>query len=232
MDFKLKLMHELERGTPVADAARAFGVGGKTVYNWLREYELGGAKALEPKMPGRPGRPPADDVRRRAVTAMRREHPEYGTRRIQALLKRFEGLGVSESTVRRILHEEGLLEDRPPELPKPRPPETLFERAEPNQLWQSDIFTFLLRRHTRVYVTAFLDDNSRFVVSHVLAHHQRSTLVLEALERGIATYGTPQEVLTDQGRQYTAWRGETAFEVLLRQSGIERLPPGERADRP
>jgi transposase InsO family protein len=223
VEFKLKLMHELERGTSVADAARAFGVGGKTAYNWLREYELGGAKALEPKMPGRPGRPPADDARRRAVTAMRREHPEYGTRRIQGLLRRFEGLGVSESTVRRILHEEGLLDDRPPELPKPRPPETRFERAEPNQLWQSDIFTFLLRRHTRVYVTAFLDDNSRFVVSHVLAHHQRATLVVEALERGIATYGTPQEVLTDQGRQYTAWRGETAFEALLRQYGIRHV---------
>ena len=70
VEFKLKVMHELERGTSVTDVARAFGVGGKTVYNWLREYELGGAQALEPKMPGRPGRPPADDIRRRAVTGM------------------------------------------------------------------------------------------------------------------------------------------------------------------
>src|SRR5207237_4560857 len=99
-------------------------------------------------------------------------------------------------------------------------PDRRFERAEPNQLWQSDIFTFLLRRHERLYLAAFMDDHSRFIVSYALAHHQRSTLVLEALQRGIASYGTPREVLTDQGRQYTAWRGETEFEEELRRNGI------------
>jgi transposase InsO family protein len=72
-------------------------------------------------------------------------------------------------------------------------------------------------------VAAFLDDNSRFVVSHVLAHHHKATLVIEALERGIANYGVPREVLTDNGRQYTAWRGETAFEQLLKQYGIRHI---------
>ena len=38
---------------------------------------------------------------------MRQQHPEYGTRRISDVLRRFEALGVSETTVRRILHEEG-----------------------------------------------------------------------------------------------------------------------------
>ena len=90
-----------------------------------------------------------------------------------------------------------------------------FERAEPNQLWQSDLFTFLLRRHERIYVAAFLDDHSRYLVSLAMAHHQRSVLVLEALSRGIADYGAPREILTDQGRQYTAWRGATEFEAEL-----------------
>ena len=88
-------------------------------------------------------------------------------------------------------------------------PPRRFERAEPNQLWQSDIFTFLLRRHERLYMAAFMDDHSRFIVSYTLAHHQRSGLVMEALSRGIAAYGAPREILTDQGRQYTAWRGTT-----------------------
>ena len=38
------------------------------------------------------------------------------------------------------------------------------------------------------------------------------SLVLEAFERAVATYGCPREVLTDQGRQYTARRGVTEFE--------------------
>jgi len=46
---------------------------------------------------------------------------------------------------------------------------------------------------------------------------------MEALARGIAAYGTPQEILTDQGRQYTAWRGETDFEKELRRQGIRHV---------
>ena len=98
-----------------------------------------------------------------------------------------------------------------------------FERAEPNQLWQSDLFTFLLRRHERIYVAAFLDDHSRYLVSLAMAHHQRSVLVLEALARGIADYGAPREILTDQGRQYTAWRGSTEFEAELKRHGIAHV---------
>jgi hypothetical protein len=106
---------------------------------------------------------------------------------------------------------------------KAQPAVQAFERAEPNQLWQSDIFTFLLRRHERLYVAAFMDDYSRYLVSLVMAHHQRSSLVMEALSRGIAEHGAPREVLTDQGRQYVAWRGQTEFAEELRRQGIQHL---------
>ena len=68
-----------------------------------------------------------------------------------------------------------------------------------------------------------MDDHSRFLVSHALAHHQKSSLVMEALERGIAAFGPPREVLTDNGRQYTAWRGTTVFEETLRREGIHHI---------
>ncbi len=68
-----------------------------------------------------------------------------------------------------------------------------WQTTEPNQLSQSDIFTFLLRRHERIYLTAFMDDHSRFIVSHAMARQQKSALVMEALEKGIAKYG-PQRL--------------------------------------
>ena len=131
---------------------------------------------------------------------------------------------MSASTVRRILAETGMATPPSPgSVDRGERPPRRFERGAPNQLWQSDIFTFLLRRHERLYLTAFMDDHSRFLVSFVLAHHQKGSLVLEALERGVAGFGVPQEVLTDQGRQYTAWRGETLFEERLRQYGIRHI---------
>lgn len=72
-------------------------------------------------------------------------------------------------------------------------------------------------------MTAFMDDYSRYLVSLVMPHHQKSTLVMEALTRAIAGYGAPREVLTDQGRQYTAWRGQTEFEEELSRQGIHHI---------
>ncbi len=205
--------------------SKSFGIAEMTIRNWLVAFQLGGEEGLVPKSAGRPSqeRDPSDPVAA-AVTALKQGNPEYGARRIRDLVQRFEALGVSASTVRRILADAGMAT---PPVPGPidrgeRPPRR-FERAAPNQMWQSDIFTFLLRRHERLYLTAFMDDHSRFIVSFTLAHHQKGSLVLEALERGVAGYGTPQEVLTDQGRQYTAWRGETLFEERLRQYGIRHI---------
>jgi len=198
-------------GVSLGRLSQLFGPSVTAIVNWVNAYEKGGVDALVPK----PAPPPprrtsvAQQAKQQAVVGLREEHPEYGTRRIRDLLARVEGLGVSETQVRTILHEAGLIEPRPATAEREHGPRR-FERAAPNQMWQSDIFTFLLRRHERLYLTAFMDDHSRFLVSTALAHHQRSTLVMEALARGIAAYGTPQEILTDQGRQYTAWRGASS----------------------
>jgi transposase InsO family protein len=219
----------VDRGAAAATVAQAFGIPVTTVVDWSHRYRRYGADpstwwAVEMRRrKERKAQDRATDPRRAAVVASRQKHPEHGTRRIRDLMARFQGLGVSETTVRRILHEEGLLESVPAPVAKPGPSEHRFERAEPNQLWQSDIFTFLLRRHQRLYVAAFMDDYSRYIVSLVVAHHQRSSLVLEALARGIAEYGAPREVLTDQGRQYVAWRGTTDFEGELRRQGIHHI---------
>ncbi len=229
-EVRLRLAQTVvDRGASVAAVGQTFGIPATTIAEWARRYRKYGADTKRWAEEGAATRKEAaeqrrgGDARRAAVVQSRREHPEHGTRRIRDLMARFQGLGVSETTVRRILHEEGLLETIAEPVAKPGPAEHRFERAEPNQLWQSDIFTFLLRRHHRLYVTAFMDDYSRYLVSLVVAHHQRASLVLEALARGIAEYGAPREVLTDQGRQYVSWRGHTDFEEELRRQGIRHI---------
>jgi transposase InsO family protein len=234
-DARLRIVREVLRGATQQDVAVAFGLSVAAVQKYMTLYRRGGADALKPRVRGaRPDNEAwaaqaerrrarrLEDPRRQKVTQTRGEHPDWGTRRIRDVLGRFAGLGVSETTVRRILHEEGMLSPAPVTGPRAHLVRR-FERAEPNQLWQSDIFTFLLRRHERLYLAAFMDDHSRYMVSHALAHHQKSSLVIEAFERGVAQYGVPREVLTDQGRQYTAWRGETDFEQGLRQQGIRHI---------
>lgn len=228
-EVRLKMAKAVVDGrVPVRSLSDALGIPLTTLQSWAERYRAHGVDGVTGVVSVR-GHRKADaaasrvvDPKREAVTQQKREHPEQGSRRIRDVLSRFQGLGVSENTVRRILHEEGLMEETEMRE-KPKPVEHRFERAEPNQLWQSDIFTFLLRRHERLYIAAFLDDYSRYIVSLVVAHHQRASLVLEALTRGIADYGAPREVLTDQGRQYVSWRGQTEFAEDLRRQGIQHI---------
>src|SRR5437763_9865988 len=119
----------------------------------LTHYRRLGEKGLGLEKPGPKPKPRVPDARRDAVVAMKQAFGHFGARKISDSLKRFEAIGVSETQVRRILHEEGLLPEQQPTVPKGPPPERRFERAEPNQMWQSDIFEFWLRRHQKLYVT-------------------------------------------------------------------------------
>ena len=83
------------------------------------------------------------EVQQRIVEVKAR-HPEYGPRRITDFLKRFFLMRTSPATAHKTLSARGLVQARrrkPQKNPsKPR----FFERARPNQMWQSDIMTFRL----------------------------------------------------------------------------------------
>jgi len=149
----------VEEGLAASRVERVLGPTEHSIQEWVRRYEAGGVDALVPYLAKPPGRwhKRGADPKRDAVVAHKGGEPSHGTRRIRDELRRFEGLGVSETGVRRILHEEGLIPDAAPAVEERRHPPRRFERATPNQLWQSDIFTFLLRRHERVYLVAFMN---------------------------------------------------------------------------
>jgi transposase InsO family protein len=82
--------------------------------------------------------------------------------------------------VSRVLHEAGYQLEEVPTRPHPDKVRR-FERATPNQLWQTDLFTFMLKRQNRrVYRVAFMDDQSRFLTGYGLYASQASALVLLA----------------------------------------------------
>ena len=210
--------------------ASQWGLSPVTLQMWASKYAREGPKGLERLAPGpakQRGKPPLPEPVKAEIAAVKRRFPTFGLMKVRDFLRRFSGLKVSTGSVKKVLKAEGL----PPATPVKRrrrrravgPPKD-FERARPNELWQSDI-TYVDVPWSRkpLYLVAFLDDRSRFVVSHGLHAHQRADIVLEALAEGISRYGKPNEVLTDQGRQYHAWRGKTEFSKRLKQQGIEHV---------
>src|SRR5437762_9929831 len=127
------------------------------------------------------------------------------------------------TAVARVLHEAGFHGVEVPTRPHPDKVRH-FERAEPLQLWQTDLFTFILKRQNRrVYLVAFMDDHSRFIVGYGLHASQSSALVLEVLRAAITSYGNPKEILTDNGSQYVTWRGKSAFSKEVEKRGIRQV---------
>ncbi len=149
-------------------------------------------------------------------------HPEWGCQRISDELLRGPALAASAAAVARVLHEAGYqMEER---VTRPHPDkERRFERARPNQLWQTDLFTFILKRQNRrLYLVAFMDDHSRFLVGYGLHASASRRLVLEVLRAAIATYGRRRKILTDNGTQYVTWRGKSQFRGSWRSRGSGR----------
>jgi transposase InsO family protein len=213
-------------GTTRKQFARTWGITTNTLASWLKASQAG-TDALAPRRPGRPrasARRPLGALAQE-ILRIKQRFPLFGLRKVRDYLLRFLGLRVSASQVRSTLAAAGL----PPTPLVPKRHRSAdqvrrFERARPGELWQSDITSFLLTRHSRrTYLTVFLDDHSRYVVSFSLRLRQTSELVTETLLDGIARFGKPQEVLTDQGRQYFAWRGRSEFEKLLLREGIKHV---------
>ena len=168
---------------------------------------------------GKPGVTP--EVRQRMV-AVKKAHPEYGPRRIADVLKRFFLIPTSQATVHKTLSEKGLVNKAKRKPVKNPPKPRFFERARPNQMWQSDIMTFRLAGRN-AYLIGFMDDYSRYITALGLYRSQTAEHVLETYRRGVAEYGVPKEMLTDNGRQYTNWRGKTRFEREMKKDRVKHI---------
>ncbi len=212
------------------DFAKLWNCSASSLQKWATRYDAEGPRSLEnrPHPKGRRAHHPTrlpDEVRQ-AIREIRERNPTFGVNRVAQHLERFGGIKVSSSTVRNVLKEAGIpMQPAPTKRRRPKPmPLRRFERARPGELWQTDITSFLLRRHhVRVYLTVFLDDHSRFIVSWALATHCKNHLVIESLMEGVSRFGKPKEVLTDQGPQYHTWRGKSAFKKVLLREGIQQV---------
>jgi transposase InsO family protein len=215
-------------GLPAGDFAALVGISKHTLYAWKKKFDRQGPAGLMDQPRGGPSGSKLPDLTKRTILLLKESNPTWGCQRISDMLLRGPALPASPSAVARVLHEAGYeLEEV---VTRPHPDHVRsFERAKPNQLWQTDLFTFVLKRQNRrVYLVAFMDDHSRFLVGYGLHASQSSALVLEVLRAAITSYGTPEEILTDNGSQYVTWRGKSAFAKELDKRGIQHVVAAPR----
>jgi transposase len=208
---------------PAGDFAPLVGVSRHTIYAWKKRFDREGPGGLVDHPRGTVKGSRLPDLTKRAILMLKESNPNYGCERISDLLARGPALQASATAVTKVLKEAGYVFD---EVPTHSHPDHIreFERARPNQLWQTDLFTFILKRQNRrVYLVAFMDDHSRYIVSYGLHASQSAALVMEVLRAGISSYNPPEEILTDNGSQYITWRGKSAFAKELEKRGIRHV---------
>ena len=68
-----------------------------------------------------------------------------------------------------------------------------------------------------------MDDHSRFLVGYGLHASASSALVLETFRAAMDVFGSPEEVLTDNGSQFVTWRGTSAFAKECQKRGVKQV---------
>ena len=220
---KLLILDTWQRsGLPAGDFADLVGINRVTLFSWKKRFEeLGPAGLAEQPRKAAPGKIP--DLTKRTILMLKKANPEWGCQRISDVLYRGPGLPASANSVASILREAGYVLEEQATHPHPDKVRS-FERAGPNQLWQTDLFTFVLKRQNRrTYLVAFMDDHSRFITGYALHASCTAPLVIEAFKAAAVSVGAPQEVLTDNGPQYVTWRGTSRFALELQRRGIKHI---------
>lgn len=147
---------------------------------------------------------------RHGIDAIYTEHPEYGYRRIKVVLGRDYDLSVSGKTVLHHMREMGIQAIYPgPNTSKPAPGHVVYPYLlanmkidRPNQVWSTDI-TYIPLRAGWLYLVAFIDWHSRYVLSWKLSDTLKIDFVIDAANEALKN-NMPEIINTDQGSHFTS----------------------------
>jgi transposase InsO family protein len=231
VEQRLDAVRAVLAGASVVEVAAAFGVSRISVHAWLRRYLAEGLTGLVDRS-HRPRSCPhqVSDSVAVLVAEVRRQHPRWGAKRIRMELLRKPPEGVvipSTATVNRILVRHGLVNQR--KRKRPRDSYVRWQRPAAMQLWQLDIVggVMLVDPVTGVLreakVVTGVDDHSRFCVIASVVERATARAVCLALAAALSRFGVPEEILTDNGKQFTdrfGKGGEVLFDKICRQNAI------------
>jgi transposase InsO family protein len=221
------VMEVLEARIPVTEVAERYGVSRQSVHAWVKRYRSDGIGALVDRTHRPRGHPAQIEPRlEAAICELRRQHPRYGPRTlVYWLAKRGVSPVPSRSTVYRVLVRNNLITPIPRK--RRRDSYVRWERDVSMELWQHDIISgVFLADGTECKVVTGIDDHSRFCVLAKVVRRATARQVCLAFTQAMSTYGIPDEVLTDNGIQFTGrlikpqHRSEVLFERICRENEI------------
>ena len=228
------VLEVLNDGAAVIDVARRFGVTRQTVHDWLRKYAAEGLGGLADRS-SRPLSCPhqMDPIVEARIVEMRRGHPGWGPRTILFWLERAGVVPLpGRTSVERCLVRHGLV--TPQARKRKRSDYRRWERSRAMELWQMDVVGGVrLADGSEAKIVSGIDDHSRFVVCASVVGRATAGPVCEALEAAMVRHGVPEQILTDNGKVFTArfgpGPGPVRFDRICTNNGIKHLLTAPRS---
>jgi transposase InsO family protein len=231
VEQRLDAVRAVLSGAKVGEVAESAGVSRQTVHAWVVRYLLEGVVGLADRS-HRPRSCPhaTPDAMRVRVVELRRQHPRWGAKRIrlELLKKPPEGQTIpATATINRILIGLGLVAPR--KRKRPKDSYRRWSRPGPMQLWQFDIVggVWLVDPATgevrEAKIVTGVDDHSRYCVSARVVERATGRQVCLAFAQALLRFGVPDEVLSDNGKQFTdrfGKGGEVLFDKICRKNSI------------
>jgi transposase InsO family protein len=223
MESKLLAVFTSGLDVNVGALCRELGISRQSFYKYRRRWRAEGPAGLVER-----SRRPASSPRQtpaeveEAIVRLRKELVvDNGAQAIAWHLER-RGVAMSAATVHRILVRRGMVTAQPEKRPKSS--WRRFEWPRPNDAWQIDATVWALSDNREIWIMDVLDDHSRVLIAARVCDGPTSAAAWDALSHGIAEWGPPAHVMSDNGACFTSrlsgFGGETGFERSLRALGV------------
>ncbi|MDK1039678.1 MAG: IS481 family transposase [Actinomycetota bacterium] len=192
----------------VAEFCRDHQISRDRFYTIRRRYEAEGEAGLAPRSraPNRVANRTSFEVEDRIIK-LRKELDEEGLDAGAVTIKwHLDSAGVdapTEATIWRILSRRGFIVPEPKKAPNKK--WRRFVADFVNEMWQTDATHIELADGTEVDIVNILDDHSRVCIgSQAVDGSTTGSDAWDVFVRGVATYGIPAVLLSDNGAPFTS----------------------------
>jgi transposase InsO family protein len=190
---KLEIIRLVEQShLPVRRTLEKLGIQPARFYRWYDRLQTGGPEALEDKAsrPTRVWNRIPDAIRERIVQ-LALDEPELSPRELATRFTDTANYFVSEASVYRLLKAHDLITS-PAYIVMKAADEFKDKTTAPNQLWQTD-FTYLkVTGWGWFYLSAVLDDFSRYIIAWKLCTTMKAQDVTDTLDIALTASGCDQ----------------------------------------
>ena len=225
-DIKLSILNIIE-GSALKKSflVKKLGITPIKYFRWAQKYYLD--NTLDDKRGGyRLKKQRLEDVYRKQIIDIRKNKflgkAVIGPERIADALED-EGIYISHETIRKVLHQEGLI------VPRPRVEIHEYKRFEAesiNLMWQMDFLYLNITGLGYHFLCSVIDDYSRKIIYWQLTPHATAQDAISTVQGAInAANVVPKDILTDRGTQFFSGLGKKKglFETYLKNREINHI---------